>query len=68
MSKFSNGTLSPTMERTPSTAEALELCRLSTNTGMNPASWSATAVWLPMYPAPPVTSTLGREELAMAQK
>src|SRR5688572_12539047 len=33
------------------------LDKLSTMTGSYPASTRATAVWAPMYPAPPVTRT-----------
>ena len=35
-----------------------ELSRLSTTTALNPPNSSWRTVWLPMYPAPPVTNIL----------
>ena len=47
----------PVISRTRCRDTSLELHRLSTTMGVCPASSSSTQVWLPMYPAPPVTST-----------
>ena len=47
----------PVISRTRRRDTSLELHRLSTTMGVCPASSSSTQVWLPMYPAPPVTST-----------
>ena len=47
----------PVMVRMASSASGLELTKLSTMISSWPAFNSSTQVWLPMYPAPPVTRT-----------
>ena len=44
--------------RPSGTAQARPVDRLSRTTTASPASSSSSAMWLPMYPAPPVTRTL----------
>ena len=58
VSTCSKGTSTPVMRRTPSTAAASELERLSMMTASYPAAISSTAVCEPMYPAPPEISTV----------
>ena len=48
---------------------ALALIRLSSTTGVRPAAIISTTVWVPMYPAPPVTRTgLPPKSAAMVEK
>lgn len=50
--------LHPVMDSTRRSAWSLALQRLSTTVTSKPALSSSTHVWLPMYPAPPVTRIL----------
>ena len=51
---------SPSTNATPSgTAQRKPVERSSSTTTGHPASASARTAWLPMYPAPPVTRTVG---------
>ena len=54
-SVLTKGTLLPVIFSTRRSASSLELHRLSATMISQPASMSSTQVWLPIYPAPPLT-------------